>query len=78
LALRRPNGTLGELDLTDLSFTYDLGGRNSLLIGFSSGLERWARFGGTYNAKHGVTVEGLVRSRNGVALESSLTLRVRF
>jgi hypothetical protein len=78
LALRRPNGTLGELDLTDLSFTYDLGGRNSLLVGFSSGLERWARFGGTYNAKHGVTVEGLVRSRNGVVLESSLTLRVRF
>ena len=78
LALRRPNAGGDELNLSDLSFTYDLGGRNSLLLGVSSGLDRWVRFGGTYNAKHGVSVEVLTRGTNGTFVESSVTLRVKF
>lgn len=78
VALRQSNVDGDDLNLTDLSFTYDLGGRNSVLFGISDGRERWTRFGGTYNAKHGVTVEALTRALNGRIVESSVTLRVRF
>ncbi len=78
VALRKPNGVGEELDLNDLSFNYDLGGRNSLLLGFSTGLGRWVRFGGSYNAKHGVSVEVLSRGTDGKLVESSLTLRIKF
>ena len=78
VALRRSNSSGDDLNLTDLSFIYDLGGRNSLLLGLSQGKQRWLRFGGTYNAKHGVTVEALSRAMNGSIFESSLTLRIRF
>ena len=78
VALRRPNQASDELNLTDLSFTYDLGGRNQLLFGVSDGRDRWLRLGGTYNAKHGVTVEALSRAQNGRIVESSLTLRIKF
>ncbi|MEI7577259.1 MAG: hypothetical protein WCK51_10220 [Armatimonadota bacterium] len=78
VALRRPNQASDELNLTDLSFTYDLGGRNQLLFGVSDGRDRWLRFGGTYNAKHGVTIEVLSRAQNGKIVESSLTFRIKF
>ena len=78
VALRLPNGGDDALNLTDFSLSYDLGDRNSLLVGLSQGNERWIRFGGTYNAKHGVTVEALTRAMNGRIVESSVTLRVRF
>lgn len=78
VAFRRPNGVGEEIVLSDLSFSYDLGGRNSLLFGVSNGQGRWLRLGGSYNAKHGVTVEALTRGTDGKIVESSLTLRIRF